>query len=323
MRLKSSTLCAGGSLLVLAGFMTFNLAGCGGGGSGPSGGSPFSTPTPANSSVNIAFQLLKQDGTAAVAGNVALKAGSFSSSKAVNASGIALFKNITPGVYTVTFTVKNAAGAVLSTTTKSITITTANNETYALLQDDTGNGNFLVRGKVLLNPDDGDRSTDNCASTPVAVTARLRISVRDLSPSLGSPIIASITRSFQPPSTPIEKKGLYTISIPYRPTTFHVEAEELPGDSARYAGVSRDMTYRDGRTLEDNVIICTNPGTDPNIEPTPPGPRATATPTATDIPVTGTPTPTRTPTGTPTATPIVTASPTPIVTASPTPTTPG
>ncbi len=166
---KASTLCASSALLVLGGFMSINLAGCGGGGGGGKGG--FGSPTATPAAQNITFRLVRQDMGASNGGTVTLTSttspGTILSATA-NASGVASIASVPPGTYTVKFTVVDSAGANLSTTTSTLTITRASGQTFLLLQDQ-GSGSttgFSVSGTIRLNP--GTAATPTPTSVPSA-----------------------------------------------------------------------------------------------------------------------------------------------------------
>ena len=319
---KASTLCAGGTLLVLGGFLSVNLAGCGGGG----GGGVLAQPTPRP--LAVTFQLLLSDGTASRGGSVTLTGPGTSTrtyTATANAAGVANLSSVPPGTYSVVSTVIDSAGTSTSTT-RTVVISDSGTQNFTLLQGDTGSGQFLVSGRAFLNPSglrddpDNDITTANCTAQSEPITSRILISVRDLDTSKGRPIIAQVIRALQPTTTSGTNRGRYSVSLPYRPQTFRVEVTEVAGDAPEFAGFSALTTYTADRTLVERVDICTNQG---NIAP---GTSVTATPTATSFmfptPV-GTrdaPTPT-TPAATATVAPtVVAATATPRPSATPQPT---
>ncbi|HEX8463359.1 MAG TPA: hypothetical protein VF627_01965 [Abditibacterium sp.] len=325
--MKASTLCAGSAFLVLGGFMSVNLAGCGGGGGG--GGSVI-RPTATPASQAITFNLQLQDGTASSGGTVSL-VGPVALSAEANESGVATIPAVPPGNYAVTFTVNNADGSPGSTTTQQITITRAAGQVFLLLQDGISNGGTLrVTGTVRLNPTDDDPdnnpATPNCGTSTEQVTGPFLVSAIDLSSASGQAIIAQVRRS--PQST-----GAYTILLPKpadtsRPLTFRIRIGQYDASGARFAGESASTNITNGTSV-DRVDVCANQdGTipNPNVTATPfvtLAPTATTGPTITTAPtITPTPPPTATPTATTSGTPSATATGTPtsgIATPTPTP----
>ena len=97
LKLKASTLCAGGTLLVFGGFLTVNLAGCGGGG----GGGLTTVPTPRP--VGATFRIIQQDGTPSQGGSVTLTGNGQTYNGTADNTGVAVIPGVAPGNYTVTF----------------------------------------------------------------------------------------------------------------------------------------------------------------------------------------------------------------------------
>ncbi len=310
LKLKASTLCAGGTLLVFGGFLTVNLAGCGG---GKGGLTTVPTPTP----VGATFRIVQQDSTPSRGGSVTLTGNGQTFTGTADSNGVVVLPNVPPGTYSVTFTSNGSAGA-LPSTTRSITITRSGAQNFVLVQGDTGNGAFTLTGVILQNP--GNAANVNCDATSVPFTGSVLISVRDLNDVTGSPIIAQLVRPVQDPNAAFGVRGRYTISIPTRPRTFRVEVSPADNNGLRIAGLSATTTFTEGNTNLTNVDICAN------TNGTIPGPVVTPTPTATPDTTGGTlggfpvvtPTPTATidpnalPTATPTAT-TVAPTPTPTV----------
>ena len=343
---QASTLCAGGTLLVLGGFLALNLAGCGGGGGGglvTATAIPGTTAAPVPATVQ--FLLQTSDGTAANGGNITLTntTGRVYTANA-NAKGVAGVRGIIPGLYTLVFvvTTKNSStGPTTSvSTTRSISISSASGvQTFSLRQGDTGNSNpFTISGRVLLNPagpkdPDGNPATANCSAVLTPITDAIIITVQDLNSTNGTPIIAQVVRPAQPSTTIGTERGLYSISIPYRPRSFQVTVTN--SSDAPFAGASASTSFPQTVTTVGNVDICTN---NSNIAPQPsvtstPIPTPYATPTTVGTPsATFTPTPVSNPTATTapaaTSTPIPTATtapantPIPGITGVPTPTLP-
>ena len=323
---QASTLCAGGTLLVLGSFLTLNLAGCGGGGGGgiinptPNG---TSTPAPAS----LRFQLQTADTANATGGTVTLSSSSGRTyTQTANKSGVVTFSGIVPGIYNLTFRVTQADGTLSTITTRSLVVTSplaSGAVPFTLVQGSTGDSNpFTITGRVLLNPagtsdPDGNSATANCSTVQTPITDALNITVIDLNSTNGVAAIATTVRAAQPSSTSTAQRGLYTISIPYRPRSFRVVVSN--SNDAPFAGTSASTTFPAAGTSVTNIDVCTNNSN------TAPQPAVTATPsptpfaTATTV---GTPaaTATRTPPATiqPTNTAVPTATTVPTATAVPT-----
>jgi len=315
LKLKASTLCAGGTLLVFGGFLTVNLAGCGGGGGGLT-----TVPTPRP--VGATFRLLQQDGTASNGGTLTLTGNGKTFNGTAGSDGVVTLNNVAPGTYTATFTASTSAGVALPATTRQITITSSGAQNYQLVQGDTGNGQFTLTGTIFQNPNDADFT--NCSPNSTPIVAAVLISVRDLNDTTGAPIIAQIVRPLQDSNAADRLKGRYTISLPTNPRSFRVEVGPADNNGVAYAGISATTTFTQGTTSLDNVNVCANtngkipvpfsPTATPTTTPTggPLFPGATSTPAAT-------PTGTADPNATATSTPGPTNTPIPDATTTPTP----
>jgi hypothetical protein len=308
LKMKASTLCAGSALLVLGGFMSVNLAGCGGGGGGGGLGSPTATP----SAQTISFTLLRQNNTASNGGTVTLT-GPVTLSGTANAAGVVTIPSVPPGTYTATFVVNNDAGNPLTTTTTSLIITRASGQNFLLLEGQTSNaGQYVISGTVRLNPvvddPDNDSSTANCTNGSTPVTGAFLVTAIDLDTKLGQPIIAQARRALQSTSgTPTAQKGAYTIRLPYRPQAFRIVIGRVDDSGAVFSGRSAITNFA-GRDNVTGVDICVNqdgtiPGPVVTASPIPTG-GVIPTPISSNTPVnTATPTPTATATATATTAP--------------------
>ena len=311
LKLKASTLCAGGTLLVFGGFLTVNLAGCGGGG----GGGLTTIPTP--SPVGATFRIQAQDGSASRGGTVTLTRGGQTFTGSADNNGVAVLNNVPPGTYTVTFTAFGSDGNALPSTTRTLTITNSGAQSYILVQGDTGNGRFTLTGTIFNNP--GNSANRNCTATSQPFTGDALISVRDLNDTTGSPIVAQITRPAQF-GVASNLEGRYTISIPALTgqRTFRVEVGPAGNNGTQLAGISSTTTLTvptTGGSL-GGVDVCANQSRViplPQKTPTP-----TVTPTLNAFPI-GTVTPA--PTVDPNATAVPTITPVPASTTVPTSTT--
>ena len=323
LKLKASTLCAGGTLLVFGGFLTVNLAGCGGGG----GGGLTTAPTP--SPVGATFRIVLADGSASRGGTVTLTGNGRTLSGTADNNGVAVIPGATPGTYTATFTAFGSNGGSLGSTTRQVVVTKAGAQNFTLVQGDTGNGIYNLSGTIFINPNNADNT--NCTATSQPYTGAALISVRDLSDTSGSPIVAQITRPLQDTGTTV--RGQYTISIPVLPAqgTFRVEVSPAGNQGAPIAGISATTTFTSGSNSLQGVNVCANlSGTIPvplkTPTPTPtnfifPTPTGTFVPTATPVAtatVAATATATSQPGATATVAPGATATTRPIVTAAPT-----
>ena len=278
MILKTSSLCAGVSLLVLGGFMAVNLAGCGGGG----GGIGTTSPTP--STVTASFRPLLADGSSAPGGTVTLTAGGKTVSQSIS-GGLADFAGLAPGFYAVNVSITNAAGnAVLD----SIFITSyevKSGVSSYVLQNTSGT--LKVTGKMFLNPNSSDlanRSIAACDTRQVPLTAAVRISIRQLSTSAGNTIISQTVRPLQGAGTPAADLGKYSINVPSlpRPYTFQVEVSQADSSGAIFAGVRGPVTFVTEASEVPNVDVCANDNAVvPGPRPTPTLTEPTPTPTGT------------------------------------------
>ena len=306
LKLKASTLCAGGTLLVFGGFLTVNLAGCGGGGGG--GISTIPTPSP----VGATFRIVQQDSAPSKGGTISLVGNGKTFNGTADNNGIVVLGNVPPGNYTATFTAINRDGIALPATTRPITITRMGAQNYLLVQGDNGAGAFTITGTIFQNPNDNDFT--NCTSASTPISANVLISVRDLNDTTGAPIIAQIIRPTQDSNPAANLKGRYTISLPIRPTSFRVEVSPADNNGVAFAGISATTTFTQGNNTLDQVDICANrngkipvpfsPTATPTAFPTGGGfPVATSTPlptATTDPKVTPQATNTTVPTATPT-----------------------
>ena len=312
LKLKASTLCAGGTLLVFGGFLTVNLAGCGGGG----GGGLTTIPTPAP--VGATFRLVQQDSTPSKGGTLTLTGKGKTYTGTADNGGVVNLGTVAPGTYTATFTAFDASGKPLATTTRTLTITKSGAQTFVLVQGDTGNGKFTLTGTIFQNPLNNKNTSCTSSSTPII--AEVLVTVRDLNDTVGAPIIAQIVRTEQSSTVASTLKGRYTISLPTAPRSFRVEVSPSNNNGVGYAGISATTTFTQGTTTLANVDVCTNlngvipipfnPTATPTVTPTGgiviPGATFTSTPnpTSTTNPnATSTSTPGPTSTSRPTATP--------------------
>ena len=318
-QMKASTLCAGSALLVLGGFMSVNLAGCGGGGGG-GGGLVRATATPVAQTVR--FQLQRQDGSPSSGGTISLT-GPATLSGTADANGNVSLPSLAPGVYTVTFRTVDASGAASAPTTTTITVTRASGQNFLLLQgQSSGTGAFSVTGTVRLNPDDGDTTTAGCASSSTPVTGPVLVSIIDLSnTNVGQPIIGQVRREQQSSGTNSELRGRYTVLLPFKPRVFRVQVSQFDASGARYAGLSATTNFA-GNSSVTRVDVCVNddgtipgPVVTPSAAPTGTFTFPTTFPTGTSV-ATATARPTNTPQ--PTATTQPTTAATVVSTTSPT-----
>lgn len=303
---KASTLCASSALLVLGGFMSVNLAGCGGGGGGGNGGG-FGTPTATPAAQGLTFNLVRQNQEASNGGTVTLTSSSGTVfSATANGNGVASIANVPPGTYAVRFTVVDAAGAVISTTNTSITVTRASGQTFLLLQDQVAGAttSFNVTGVIRLNvaitPAPTETPTasltpiptttatasptatadptaiaaqfqfSNCGTNSDLVTDTLLVEAIDLDTSKGQPIIAQVRRTAS-----AANRGSYAISLPFAPRAFRIRVSQFDTSGARFAGFSavtnfNGATVVNGITTIGNLNICVNTnGTAPVVAPVP------------------------------------------------------
>jgi hypothetical protein len=282
--------CAGWATLALTGCVVVNVAaGCGGGGGGGTG-----VPAPSSS---VVFVLRNAAGNA-VNGSVTLGETTLNSS-----GGRVVFPGVTPGRYTVRFTVGGQ-----TTSTLIVVNQTDKNQTFTLVpgSDQPGVG-ITVRGRILLSDNADPNAPVACTAASQPVTAQLLLEVRDLNAG-GLPVVATQIRRDQT-RDPRSTQGTYSIfNIPYR-GTFRIVVR--PGRAVSpnepiqpFSGQSASFTIQPGQS-ELNLDICVRAG-----EGTPPGtPAATVSPTATAS-ATASPTVTATETASPTATATETASPT-------------
>ena len=299
LKLKASTLCAGGTLLVFGGFLTVNLAGCGGG-----GGGLISMPTPRP--VGATFRIVQQDSQPSRGGTITLTGNGQTFTGTADNKGVVVLSNLPPGTYNATFTSFTSNGTALPSTTRSLTVTPTGTQNYQLVQGDTGSGAFTLTGTVFANPNNADFT--NCTASSAPITAPLLITVRDLNDTMGTPIISQIVRPLQDNNAPSNLRGRYTISLPLRPTSFRVEVGPADNNGVVFAGFSATTTFTEGITSLANVDVCANSN---GRIPVPFSPTATPTTAPTrGFPTVGpgTPTPTVGPTNT--AVPTNTVAPT-------------
>ena len=308
-------------MLVLGSFLALNLAGCGG--SGNSGGVLMPTPLPGTTATPVPATLVLQlqlgDGSNASGGTVTLSNSSGRTYTAnANNKGLVSLKNVVPGLYNLVFSVRQLNGTTVSTT-RSLTVTSpatsGGSQAMTLRQGDTGTSNpFTITGRILLNPaglndPDGNSATANCAAVVTPITDAVIITVRDLNSTNGTPIIAQITRPAQPSNTAGPQRGVYSITVPYRPRSFQVTV--VNANDAPFAGLSASTSFPQTDLIMPRVDVCTNNSTvapQPSVTATPsPSPFATATTVGTPVA-----TPTRTPVANPTATPVPPPTSTPL-----------
>ena len=293
--------CAVYALLAVVGFVTLNVAGCGGGGgTGPGGAAR----------VNVTLSFRNSAGTPVNATGTVTNTNGTTTVNFTTTNGNAVIANIPPGDFTVSGT---ANGTPF---TEDITVGTDSGQNIQINPEQSSN-TTLVTGRMFLNR--GDPITGRCTNpgADTALTARVLIRARDRNTGL---IVASLVREQQGANTPDDQKGVFT--IPLRPGAYTLEVRQAPPRSSTDA--SAPFTGNSGIfnvPATTNVTICVNEGSSaPNGTPTPtltPGPSPTPggpTPTPTNLPGptnTPTPTPGGPPPG-PTFTPAPTFTPTPL-----------
>ena len=290
--------CAVYALLAVVGFVTLNVAGCGGGGGGNTGG---------GNRVNVTLNFRNTAG-----GRVEATGTVTNGTTTVNfatTNGDAVISNIPPGTFTVSGT---ANGAPFS---EEVTVGTDQGQSIQINPEQPGSSGTLVTGRMFLNR--GDPTTGRCTNPSVdtALTARVLIRARNRNNGL---IVASFIREQQSATTPDDQKGTFTLRLP--PGAYTLEVRQAPPISSTQS--SAPFTGNSGIfnvPATTNVSICVNEGTTaPNGTPTP-------TPSLTPIspgpsPTPGGPAPTNTPTPRPTNTPTPTpGGPPPVPTPVPTP----
>lgn len=284
--------CAVYALLAVVGFVTLNVAGCGGGGG---------TPLP-NGTVNVTLTFRDQTGNRINATGTLVN-GAFTVNF-TSAGGDAVLSNIRPGTYSISGTANGTPFA------QEITIGTDQGQNIQIIPGVPSTGT-LVTGRMFLNR--GDPTTGRCTNpgADTALTARVLIRARNRSTGL---IVASFIREQQPSNTPDDQKGIFVVLLPAGAYT--LEVRQAPPISSTQA--SAPFTGNSGIfnvPATTNVTICVNEGTSaPNGTPTP---TPSAVPTATLSPG---PTNTPDPNATATPTPVPTATNTPRPTNTPTPT---
>ncbi len=250
LKLKASTLCAGGTLLVFGGFLTVNLAGCGGGG----GAGLTTAPTPVP--VGATFRIVLPDGSASRGGTVTLTGNGTTLTGTADNNGVVVIPGAAPGTYTATYTAFGNNGAALGSTTRQVVVTKAGAQNFVLVQGDAGNGIYNLSGTIFINP--GSAANTSCTATSQPYTGAALISVRDLSDISGAPIVAQITRPLQGAGSTVP--GQYTISIPVLPAqgTFRVEVSPAGNQGAPVAGISSTTTFTPGVNALTGVNVCAN-----------------------------------------------------------------
>jgi hypothetical protein len=300
--MKASSLCAASAFFVLGGFMTVNLAGCGGGGGNGGGGLGQATPTPRAQNITLRLQL--QNGNPSNTGTIVIS-GPVSTTVQANAQGVATVPSLPPGSYTVRFTVVDENGTQLSETTNTITVTRASGQNFLLIQDNDTSSSLRIQGVVRLNPVEGDPdsniATANCTTSSSPITGPFLVSVIDLDTSKGQPIIAQLRRTAQPDSTSAQNRGVYNIGVPYRPRVFRVQITQYDLSGAQFAGLSGATNFPQNTSNPNTPAVVSGVSVCVNTNGVAPTPAPTLSPTFT-------PTPSLTfmPTGTPTATPVPT-----------------
>ena len=290
--------CAFYAMVAVAGFITLNVAGCGGGGN---------SLIPLFRPVNITIQLRDNAGNV-TNGTGTVRGGVFTANFTTNL-GAATVSSIPPGTYTVTVT----AGGITSNTT--MVIGADNGQSFVIVPGLPASGT-LVTGRIFLNR--GDPLNGNCANPndDQGVTAKVLIRARRISDNL---IIASFIREQQAFNVPTDQRGKFVFPLPAG--AFRIEVRQAPPTSATES--TAPITGNSpifNLPATSSLVICANEGsTAPGGTPTP---TATTTPLPTSTPLGG-PTPTNTPVGGPTATPttvpVATNMPTPRPTATNTP----
>ena len=271
-QMKASALCVVGSTLVLGGFMTVNLAGCGGG-----GGSKSSTPRVAR---NVVVSVLDSQGEPLPASTLQLLSSNstvFNPDSAIN--GDFRFNQLPLGNYTASVDF-DGPGAEPSQNFQLV-IVRGDTQNYAFVQG--SETNLVVSGRIFQN--EGNEVFANCRTTQVPLTEEVVVSLRDLAMS-GTPIIASTVR----PNQGGGGNGSYSIDSPYRPETFRVEVSSSSTGSTgvNYVGVSATATFTTGSNAVTDLDVCTNEGVDARA-PRPGTP--TPTPSPTEVPTSETPAP--------------------------------
>ena len=229
-KIKASTLCASSALLVLGGFMSINLAGCGGGGGGNTG---FGNPTATPAAQTITFRLQLQNGSTSNGGTVTLTPAAGTNSGVLkataNSSGVATIGSVPPGTYTVSFTVADSTGKTLSTTSTTATITRASNQTFLLLQDQgTGtSGSFAVSGTIRLNP--GATATPAPTATATARPTATAVGT----PAATARATATAIGTATPTATALDPKSISNCTSSSQPVTDSLLVEVIDLDTSK------------------------------------------------------------------------------------------
>ena len=309
--------CALLASLVLSGFVGLNLAGCGGGGiKGPI------APTAAEVTIK-----LQDSNGGALNGTVSLNSQTLTTS-----GGQAVFADLKPGTYQLTYDV---VGDAFPAQTATIIVGNDSTQTFVAVPGITGvtgpsgtMAGITLSGRILLNT--GDPSNFNCSFGSLGVCATVLVRVRDLNQA-GMPIVASQIKPDQC-NLPADQRGLFVVQNVPGPGTYRIEVRQAPpppnappDTTAPFTGNSASFTVIANQTVAD-LNICANPsavapGTPPSppITPTPAGTFAMPIPTMTAV--NGTPPGQVGPTPGASATPAATVGVTPTATsnASPTP----
>jgi hypothetical protein len=198
-------------------------------------------------------------------------------------------------------------------TTTTIVVGSDRSQTFLAGPGGAGSSRISVSGRIFLN-EGADPNTPNCTTFSTGVAAPVLIRVRDVN-AAGRPIILTFLKPDQS-NLAASSRGLYSIVGIPESGTFLVEVRQAPNSAAVFTGNSAFFTVRNGQAIT-NLNICANPSNTAPA-PTPPGgtPGATVTPTGNE-----TTTPTETASGTETPTATGSASPTATGSASPTATT--
>lgn len=238
---QSAWRCAAVALAVLSGSVAVNLAGCGGGGGGSGGGiAGVSNP-------NITFQLVD------ASGNTTNGTVNIGTRTVTSAGGSAVFTNLAPGTYNVTFVVggvSTTARVVVGSETRQNFELTVGNSTVG------GARGISVSGLIQLNT--GSASSNNCTSASAPVTAALLVRVVRLGDvsDTSEAIVASVTKPDQAGSSAAQQ-GRYIVSNLPRAGTYRVEVRQVPGATAPFSGRSPSFTISTGQTSA-TANVCAN-----------------------------------------------------------------
>lgn len=300
--------CGLAATVVLMGFLGLNLSGCGGGG----GRSEF------NPRASVTIQLRD------VNGNISEGTLTLNNQTLTTSGGQAVFANLRPGTYQLTYDVQGDAFPAANTT---LVISSDAQQTFSVVPGVTGAGGsgtpggagITLTGRILLNT--GDPNSVNCTEGSLGVAAQVLVRVRDLNQP-GRPIVASYIKPDQS-NLPANERGRFTIVSVPSSGTYRIEvrqapppADAPPDTTAPFTGNSASFVVTNGQT-QSELDICANPF---NFAPgEPPPPPITPTPVPTVSFPTPNLTPGVTPGTTPGVTPVVTVGVTPVVTVGVTP----